>query len=155
MRTVRRKDREIGTHEALELLSKCEYGVLSTVGIDGQPYGVPVSYAYKDNCIYFHCALDGHKIENIENNPKVSFCVVGDTKVLPEKFATEYESAVVFGIASELQGVERNNALVWLLEKYSPAFIEEGKIYIDQKDKATKVIKIVIDHMSGKARRSS
>jgi len=62
---------------------------------------------------------------------------------------------VVFGIASELHGVERNNALLWLLEKYSPAFIEEGKIYIDQKDNATKVIKIVIGHMSGKARRSS
>ena len=155
MRNVRRKDREIEPHEALELLSNCEYGVLSTVGKDGQPYGVPVSYAYKDNRLYFHCALDGHKIENIENNPKVSFCVVGDTKVLPDKFATEYESAVVFGIASELHGVERNNALLWLLEKYSPAFIEEGKIYIDQKDNATKVIKIVIGHMSGKARRSS
>jgi len=153
MRNVRRKDREIGMQETIELLSNCEYGFLSTVGKDGQPYGVPLSYAYKNNCIYFHCALDGHKIENIENNPTVSFCVVGHTKVLPEKFATEYESAVVFGIASELQGVEKNNALLWLLEKYSPAFIEEGKIYIDQKDKATKVIKIVIDHMSGKARR--
>jgi len=153
MRNVRRKDREIGMQETIELLSNCEYGFLSTVGKDGQPYGVPLSYAYKNNCIFFHCALDGHKIENIENNPTVSFCVVGHTKVLPEKFATEYESAVVFGIASELQGVEKNNALLWLLEKYSPAFIEEGKIYIDQKDKATKVIKIVIDHMSGKARR--
>lgn len=148
-----KEDREIGTHEALELLSKCEYGVISTVGKDGQPYGVPVSYAYRDNCIYFHCALDGHKIDNIANNPKVSFCVVGDTKVLPEEFATEYESAVVFGTASELHGVERHNALVWLLGKYPPAFIEEGQIYIDQKDKATKVMKIVIDHISGKARR--
>jgi nitroimidazol reductase NimA-like FMN-containing flavoprotein (pyridoxamine 5'-phosphate oxidase superfamily) len=153
MRTVRRKDREIGAHEAIELLSNGEYGVLSTIGKDGQPYGVPLSYAYKDNCLYFHCALDGHKLENIANNPKVSFCVVGDTKVLPEEFATEYESAVVFGTASEVQGAERNNALVWLLGKYSPAFIEEGKLYIDQKDKATRVMKIVIDQISGKARR--
>lgn len=153
MRTVRRKDREIETREAIELLSNCEYGVLSTVGDDGQPYGVPLSYAYKNKCIYFHCALNGHKIDNIEHNARVSFCVVGKTRVLPEKFATEYESAVAFGIASEVTGGERNGALVLLLEKYSPECIEEGKKYIDQKEYATRVFKIELNHVSGKARR--
>ena len=153
MKKVRRTDREIGLHEAQELLSNGEYGVLSTAGKDGQPYGVPLSYAYKNNCIYFHCAIDGHKIENIEINPKVSFCVVGNTRILPEKFATEYESAVAFGVASEIQGVERHSALMGLLEKYSPGFIEEGKKYIDEKSHATKVVKIVIEHITGKARR--
>jgi len=32
-------------------------------------------------------------------------------------------------------------------------FIEKGKKYIELKDKATKVIKIEINHISGKARR--
>ena len=150
MREIRRKDKEIGKDEAIQLLTKCEYGVLSTVGNDGQPYGVPLNYTYKNNCIYFHCALIGHKIDNIENNPNVSFCAVGDTKVLPSEFATEYVSAVVFGVASEVQGAERYNALVWLLEKYSPDFMEEGKKYIEKHDKATKVIKIEIQHISGK-----
>jgi nitroimidazol reductase NimA-like FMN-containing flavoprotein (pyridoxamine 5'-phosphate oxidase superfamily) len=153
IKKVRRKNREIGAHEAIELLSNCEYGVLSTVGKDGQPYGVPLSYAYKNNCIYFHCALDGHKIENIKENSKVSFCVVGNTNVLPNKFSIQYESAIAFGVASEVQGAERNRALLWHLEKYSPEFIEEGKKYIDQNEKATKVIKIEIGHISGKARR--
>jgi len=152
-RNVRRKNREIGMEHAIELLANCEYGVLSTVGKDGQPYGVPLSYAYKDNRIYFHCALNGHKIENMENNPQVSFCVVGTTKVLPEKFGTEYESAMAFGIASEVFGPERYGALLLLLEKYSSEFIDQGKKYIDQKDQATKVFKIEINHMSGKARR--
>ena len=150
MKKIRRKDREIETVDAINLLVKCEYGILSTIGYDGQPYGVPLNYVYKDNCIYFHSARVGHKIENIENNPKVSFCAIGDTNVLPSKFATEYESVVVFGVASEVQGSERYNALLWLLEKYSPEFIEEGKTYIEQKDKVTKVIKIEINHISGK-----
>jgi nitroimidazol reductase NimA-like FMN-containing flavoprotein (pyridoxamine 5'-phosphate oxidase superfamily) len=153
LKSVRRTDREIGLHESQELLSKGEYGVLSTAGKDGQPYGVPLSYAYKNNCLYFHCAIDGHKIENIQSNPKASFCVVGNTRVLPEEFATEYESAVAFGVASEVHGVERHNALIWLLEKYSPGYIEEGKIYIDQKNHATKVVRFVIEHITGKARR--
>lgn len=150
MRAMRRKDKEIETDEAISLLTKCEYGVLSTVGNDGQPYGVPLNYAYKDNCIYFHCALTGHKIDNIDNNPKVSFCTVGDTKVLPSEFSTNYVSVVVFGVASEVLGTERYNALVLLLEKFSPEFLEEGKKYIEKKDKATKVFKIQIQHISGK-----
>jgi hypothetical protein len=150
MRKMRRKDKEIGTDEAIKLLAECEYGVLSTVDNDGQPYGLPLNYAYKDNCIYFHCALTGHKIDNIDSNPKVSFCAVGDTKVLPSEFSTDYVSAVAFGVASEMQGTERYNALVLLLEKFAPDFMEEGRKYIEKLDKVTKVIKIEIQHISGK-----
>ncbi len=153
MKSIRRKDREIKPQEAIELLDSAEYGVLSTVDQDNQPYGVPLSYVYKDNCIYFHCALSGHKLDNITTNSKVSFCVVGKTKILSAQFATEYESAVAFGIASEVKGPERYDALLWIVKKYSPACIEEGKFYIEQKDKATKVFKIEIKHISGKARR--
>jgi len=153
MKKIRRSDREITIEEVREILDKGEYGVLSTVGEDGQPYGVPLSYVYKNNCIYFHSAVSGHKLDNIEYNGKVSFCVVGNTKVLPDKFATEYESVVVFGVASEAVETEKHNALLWLLEKYCPDFIAKGKQYIDQKDKTTKVFKIKINHVSGKARR--
>lgn len=150
MREIRRKDKAIGTDEAIDLLTVCEYGVLSTVDGDGQPYGVPVNYAYKDNSIYFHCALKGHKIDNIDNNPKVSFCAVGDTEVLPADFSTNYVSVVVFGVASEVQGTERYRALELILEKFSPDFMEEGKKYIEKLDKVTKVIKVEIQHISGK-----
>ena len=153
MRTIRRSDREITTREARAILDCAEYGVLSTVGKDGQPYGVPLNYVYRNDSIYFHSALTGQKLDDIEYNSKVSFCVVGNTKVLPDKFATEYESAMAFGVASEINGIERHNALLWLLEKYCPDFLEEGKLYIEQKDKTTKVFKIEINHISGKARR--
>src|SRR5512139_221110 len=147
MKSIRKKEREIPLQEAKALLSNAEYGILSTVGKDGQPYGVPLSYVYRDNAIYFHCAITGQKLENIEHNAKVSFCVVGSTKVLPDKFGTEYESSIVFGIASELHGIERYNALLWLLEKYCSDFIKEGKQYIKLKDKTTKVFKIEIKHI--------
>ena len=153
MKSIRRTDREISVEEAKAILEQAEYGILSTVGSDGQPYGVPLSYVYKNDCIYFHCALSGHKLEAIEFNGKVSFCAVGNTKVLPEKFATEYGSAVVFGVASEVKEFERYDALLALLEKYAPDFIQEGKLYIEQKEKSTRVFKIEIKHISGKARR--
>ncbi|MFW6052635.1 MAG: pyridoxamine 5'-phosphate oxidase family protein [Desulfosalsimonas sp.] len=148
--TMRRKDKSIGAEEAVKLLAECEYGILSTADKNGQPYGVPLNYVYKDNHIYFHSALSGHKLENIKNNPKVSFCVIGATKVMPSLFSTEYVSAVAFGVASEVQGPEKYNAFLWLLEKYSPEYIEEGKAYIEKSGSVAKVIKISITSISGK-----
>jgi nitroimidazol reductase NimA-like FMN-containing flavoprotein (pyridoxamine 5'-phosphate oxidase superfamily) len=153
MNELRRKDRAMPASKAEDLLVRGEYGVLSTVGADGQPYGVPLSYVYQNGCIYFHSALEGHKLDNMAENPKVSFCVVGRTRILPDRFATDYESVLAFGVASEVWGGERQSALLGLLEKYSPAYIEEGKRYIDQKEKVTRVMKIEIGHISGKARR--
>jgi uncharacterized protein len=150
---MRRKDRQTSEQDTRQLLSCGEYGVLSTVGRDGQPYGVPLSYAYRELCIYFHSATTGHKLENLADNQRAAFCVVGKTRVLPDKFSTEYESAIVFGRVSEVQGSEKASALLWLLEKYSPEDVEAGKHYIDQKGGATKVMKMDIEHLSGKARR--
>lgn len=43
---MRRKDRLLTEKEAREILSEGEYGVLSTMGENGYPYGVPVNYVY-------------------------------------------------------------------------------------------------------------
>jgi nitroimidazol reductase NimA-like FMN-containing flavoprotein (pyridoxamine 5'-phosphate oxidase superfamily) len=138
---------------AAELLAKGEYGFLATVGADGQPYGVPLNYVFKDNRLYFHCAPEGHKLDNLRTNGQVSFCVVGRTRVLPDRFTTEYESALAFGTASVVQGSERQEALMSLLEKYSPDFLEEGKRFIVKYDDKVTIVRIDIKHLSGKARR--
>lgn len=153
IQTMRRADRAIPDSEAQHLLRVGEYGVLSTVSADGQPYGVPVSFAYTGEAIYFHCALEGHKLENLSGNNKVSFCVVGKTQVLPDKFATNYESVIVFGQALEVTGEEKQAGLIELLKKYSPGYMEKGERYIKGDGDKAKVYKIVIESMTGKARR--
>lgn len=150
---MRRKDRAIENYDSLEILKNCDYGILSTVDKNGYPYGVPLSYVYMNNSLYFHSATIGNKLDNILYNNKVSFCVVGQTSVLPDKFSTKYESVVFFGTATEVVDVEKNEALLELLNKYSPDFIEQGKVYIKNAGSVTKVIKITIDHITGKARR--
>jgi nitroimidazol reductase NimA-like FMN-containing flavoprotein (pyridoxamine 5'-phosphate oxidase superfamily) len=152
-RNVRRRDRELSIESAARLLAEGEYGVLATAGMDGQAYGVPLNYVYKNNCLYFHCALEGHKLDNIRANNKVSFCVVGPARVLPEKFTTSYESAVAFGTASEVQESEKHEAMLSLLKKYSPDFMEEGQKTIAKFIDKTTVIKIDINHITGKARK--
>ncbi len=152
-RKMRRIDRAIPESEAREILRKGEYGILSTVSIDGQPYGVPLSFIYTGDIIYFHCALEGQKVNNVKGNNSVSFCVVGKTEVLPDKFGTKYESVIVHGKVSEMTGIEKQKGLLELLKKYSPGFIKEGLQYIENTGGKTRVYKIMIESMEGKSRK--
>lgn len=82
---IRRKDRAVDENATLEILKSGSFGVLSTIGADGYPYGVPVNYAYDDGKIYFHCAKNvGHKQDNLRFSGKVSFTVVTKSDVISE-----------------------------------------------------------------------
>jgi len=150
---MRRKDREIGEEEARLLLAKGEYGVLSTVGPDGEPYGVPLSYVYREEEIYFHSALGGRKVDHLGTGARASFCVVGATELLPEKLSTRYESAIVSGEVRELEGEEKRTALSWLVEKYAPEFRRQGEEYIANAESTTRVFALRVRYITGKRRR--
>lgn len=153
-REMRRADRELTEAETEEILKNGEYGILSTVGEDGYPYGTPVSFVYRDQKLYFHCARGvGQKLDNIGHSAKVCFTVVGKTQVLPEKFSTKYESAVVFGLACTIGGEEKQQALEALLDKYSPEYREAGLKYIHADMDKTDIVEITVEHMTGKARK--
>lgn len=152
-RKIRRTDRVLSESEAKGILEKGEFGILSTASLDGQPYGVPISYSYTANVIFFHSAIDGHKLENLRKNNKVSFCVVGRTEVLPDQFSTKYESAIVFGKAFELTDDEKHKGLLEIVKKYSPGFIKEGLQYIENAANKARVYKIVIESITGKSRK--
>jgi len=153
MNPMRRTDRQITKEQAFDLLRRAEYGTLSTVGPDGQPYGIPLSFCVDNNIIYFHCATEGHKIDISTCNPKVSFCVIGKTCVLPEKFSTQFENAILFGSVSEANKSEKQTALEGLVQKYSDDFHKEGLKYIAALNKKTRVFKISIETITGKARK--
>ena len=153
-RPLRREDRRMDDAAAMVLLQRGEYGILSTADSNHQPYGIPVNYAVMDAHIFFHCAQEGHKLDNITANSKVSFCVVGRVQVLPEKFATRYESVIVTGSADIIDDpILRKNALRALIVKYAPGHIPAGEAYIDKLFDKTAVVRISIDHLSGKARK--
>lgn len=152
-REMRRKDRKMLEADAICILEKGEYGMLATSDTLNNPYVVPMSYAYVDNCIILHCATQGQKLDNIIANPKVSFCVVGSTKIIPESFSTAYESVILFGTAEIVQdNMEKINGLRALVDKYSPDFKMQGAEYINKDMSLTRVIKINIEHITGKQR---
>ena len=149
---MRRNDRAISIEEARSLLESAEYGVLSMTCPEGVPHGIPLNFALAGDSIYFHCAPEGRKIEILLANTRVSFCVVGRTQVLPETFGTLYESAIATGSVEELSAEEKRQGLVLLVRKYSPDYVKEGLEYIGKLIAKTKVFRIRLESITGKAR---
>ena len=152
---MRRKDRQLGMDETIEILNKSEYGILSTVGEDNVPYGVPINFVYTDGVIYFHCAKDvGHKIINIKQNNNVCFTVVNDVSLIPSAFSTKYSTAILYGTISVVEDrEEKRKALEALIKKLSPDYMESGLKYIDNSMDDTGVLKMEIKQITGKARK--
>lgn len=71
---MRRRQCEItDPNEISRILSAATIGRLATLGGDGYPYITPVNYVYTQECIYFHCALRGEKLDNITRDDRVCF----------------------------------------------------------------------------------
>lgn len=152
MKKMRRFDRSMTNEESQELLKRGEYGVLSTVDTEGQPFGTPLNYVFYDGSIYFHSAVEGTKLDNIENNPRVCFTVVGETELDPKDFSTNYESVMAFGKVSIVESGDEYKILMEFIKKYSPDFMKEGEAYIKAAIDKVLVIKIEVDALSGKHR---
>ncbi|MFA5073694.1 MAG: pyridoxamine 5'-phosphate oxidase family protein [Nitrospirota bacterium] len=152
---VRRQERAIGYEETIEVLKEGCYGVLSMQGDEGYPYGVPLNYVYEDDHIYFHGNPEGEKITLLRRNNAVSFCVVSEAYPLPDAFSTRYKSAIVFGKIREIDGEEKRKALCSLIEKYASGedYIQKGKQYADEAFHRTAVLRLDIEHCTGKARK--
>lgn len=70
---LRRQDKEIKNPETLKkILMDTDYVTLALVK-DGEPYLVSLSHAYDEaeNCIYFHSAKEGKKLDYMRANPAV------------------------------------------------------------------------------------
>lgn len=150
---MRREDRRISHEEALEILKEGQYGILSMCTVNNEGYGIPLNYIFTENMIFFHCADEGSKLDYIRKNNKVTFCVVGNTKILPSKFSIIYESVIVSGSVSEIDGDEKHKALMRFVEKYSGNYIQEGKEHINRDFDNVKVLKLSVESVNGKARK--
>lgn len=151
-RKLRRQDKFMSVEGCRELLKEAEYGTLATVGEDGVPYAVPMNFVYMDDAIYFHCAREGHKLDNIRNNKNVCFSVVDSVELMPEKFSTKFRSAVIFGTIAIVEDAdEKRKSIMAIAEKLSPDYHEEGLAYIDSAIDDIYMLRIDIENMTGKA----
>lgn len=151
---VRRKDREMPRSFAEEITDKCEWAVLSMVDPDGAPYCVPLSIVRQDDVVYFHTAKQGRKLDCLRREPRVCIACVGDTQRLPDKFTTKYESAILEGVAEEVEDeAEKIRALRLLCQRHTPANMENFDQAIARSLAVTGIWKIRVDGMTGKCKK--
>ena len=150
-RQMRRLKQLLPQGTAVEILNRNTSGILALSGDDDYPYAVPMSYAYADGKLYFHSAKAGHKIDAIKRSEKVSFCVIDQDQIVPEKFTTFYRSVIAFGRAQLVEELEEIRRVATMLAiKYSFDFQEGIPKEIDSSIKNMTIIEMTIDHMTAK-----
>jgi nitroimidazol reductase NimA-like FMN-containing flavoprotein (pyridoxamine 5'-phosphate oxidase superfamily) len=138
--------------ECTKLLTESRVGWLACAR-DGQPYVVPIYFAYADNHLYAF-SMPGKKIDWMRTNPLVSIVV--------EKpgGAREWQSVVVDGRYEELPDrighkLERDHA--WSVLSHHVDWWEPGAlkpVTVPLSDHSNHVyFRIRIDHVSGRAVR--
>ena len=102
------------------MLNKAPVGRVATISPDGMPYIVPVNFAFEGDRIYFHCALEGMKLDYIKANPNVGF----EADELLELYTTPgkpcgctsyYRSVIARGRAAIVTDREKKLHALWLL----------------------------------------
>lgn len=151
-RDLVRKNKELSRSECIDLLVSQTRGVLSVLGDDDYPYGMPMNHYYNpdDGNLYFHCGNIGHRLEALQKHNKVSFCTFDNGYVNEGEWAYNVKSVIVFG---KIEFVDDVNVMQDIVTKLSYKFIQDDD-YIANEIKnhghRTLLMKLNIEHMCGK-----
>jgi len=152
-----RKKQQLTRDESIELLKKEPRGVLSLLGDDGYPYGVPIDHWYneEDGRIYFHSGREGHKIDAIRGCDKASFCIYDEGYRKPGDWALNIKSVIVFG---RIHIVEDHTKALELTRQLSRKYtLDEAYIQqeIDHYGHEVLVFALEPEHITGKITKES
>lgn len=148
--------RSMTQEEACGIVEKGTYAVLSMATNEGTPYGVPINYFYapEEQAIFFHCSTKGRKADYLKENNRVSLVVVGHQKIVPERFVTHYESAVVTGTAHFVtEREEKVKRLIQLCQVLAPEAVERRDEVIDKELPVVMIVRIDVREITGKRNR--
>lgn len=151
-REMRRYRQKLSDEECVAILTRGSWGVLSLIGDDGYPYGVPLNYVYRDGRLYFHGAKEGHKLDAMRREPKASFCVVDSDELIPEEYTTYFRSVILFGRMNIVTDRERMRDIITVMaERFNPDDTAQHRNEaIEREFPPLCIMELEIEHMSGK-----
>ena len=147
---MRKESRAMDAKWALDVMHKAPYITVSMTDENGQAYGLPLTLASADDSHwYFHCALEGKKLDAIRKNPNV--CLSAVTKCAPTigpndgSFTLQYQSAVAFGKAEIVENdAEKIEALRIICERFLPNHMDAFQASIERSLSRTAVVRITL-----------
>ena len=151
-RELIRKKQQLSQEESVELLKKQLRGVLSVLGDDDYPYGVPINHYYndEDGCLYFHSGKIGHKIDSIKRHNKASFCIFDEGYREEGNWPLHIRSVIVFG---RIEIINDEKIIEDICRKLSYKFTDDDNYIeyeINKSLKNTLMFRLVPEHISGK-----
>ena len=151
-RGMRRFRQQITDEECIEVLVNEKRGVLSMLGDDGYPYGIPLNHWYceEDGNIYFHGAKEGHKIDSILRCDKVCYTVFEKGYRKEGEWSLNARSVVVFGRISLVEDEEKKAEICTALgRKFTD---DSGYLEKELKNNLERVMCLMIkpEHITGK-----
>ena len=152
-RPMRRFKQQLTQEECIAILKNEVRGVLSLLGDDDYPYGVPLDFYYSedDGHIYFHGAGEGHKIDSIKRHDKVSFCVMDKGTKDAESWFLHFRSVIVFG---RIKIVEDHAKALDICRRLSYRFGLTSDVVEKMVEKSGPMVtclELIPEHMTGKA----
>ncbi len=149
---MRRFKQQITQEECVEVLRNAKRGVISLLGEDGYPYGLPINHWYceEDGRLYFHGAKAGHKIEAIRKCDKASFCAYDEGYRKEGEWALNIKSVIVFGRIRLVRDEELARKIcTHLVSKFTD---DEEYLEKELKNALPRVqcLEMSIEHMTGK-----
>lgn len=147
---MRKESRQMSAEWALEVLDKAPYITVSMADDEGMPYGLPLSLVRTDEkTFYFHCALEGKKLDILSKNPRV--CMSAVTKCKPTvgpkdgSFTLEFKSAIAFGMAEIVEDDnEKIAALRAICERFLPKHMDAFDASVARSLGRTAVVRIIL-----------
>ena len=151
-RELARKNKQLTTEECVHILKTEKRGVLSVIGDNDYPYGMPMNHFYneEDGKIYFHCGKTGHRLDALKKDNKVSFCAYDEGYRNQGKWALNVKSVIVFG---RMEIVDDMDKIVNITTKLSHKFTQDDeyiKAEIENYAKATLLLELTPEHICGK-----
>ncbi len=151
-REMRRFKQQISNEECIRILKEEPRGVLSVIGDDGYPYGIPLDHWYEesDGNLYFHGAKEGHKLDAISKCDKVSYCVCDKGYRRDGEWALNISSVVIFGRMSLVEDEDKAGEICTkLCRKFTD---DEEYLQKELANSLSRVqcLKLTIEHMTGK-----
>ena len=151
-REMMRKKQQLPQEECIAILKKELRGVLSVLGDDGYPYGMPINHYYceEDGKLYFHGGMKGHKIDAMKRHDKASFCVYDEGFRRDGEWALNIKSVIVFG---HIEFTEDRETISRISSALSRKFTDDEDYIsreIEQAGARTLLFALVPDHLTGK-----
>lgn len=150
----RKRNEIIDDSEIKRLLGQGKY-VTIAMAKDAVPYIVTLSYGYdtRRNCLYFHCANEGDKLDYIRVNSSVCATIIEDHGYIETKCDHDYASLVIRGQMKVIQDLEeKKHGLMILLNhlEKDPEPIFQRNIKNDQSYDGVTILKLSISSVIGK-----